>query len=65
MNKADMSLPVIGFEPESFKELRAINLALFGDGSHLTPDKRRDLANRMQIVLDRAIETTYGIQATT
>ena len=46
-------MPIIGYfmEPEDFEKLRKINKDLFGDGSLLTPDKRRDLANLMSLVL--------------
>lgn len=38
-------------EDRDFEELKAINKALFGDGTHLTADRRRDLANMMFVVL--------------
>lgn len=34
-------------------QLQQVMQALFGDGSTLTPDKRRDLANTMDVLLDR------------
>lgn len=37
---------------ETLEKLRGINRALFGDGTHLTPDRRRDLANLMYVLLD-------------
>lgn len=40
-------------ESEQFTSLRQINNRLFGDGTHLTPDQRRDLANWMWSVLDQ------------
>lgn len=51
---------VIGyaFEPEDMARLRTINTKLFGDGTRLTPDARRDLANLMRLVLDRAHPVT-------
>lgn len=47
---------VVGFsiEPEDFAQLKEINRRLFGDGSHLTADARRDLANQMHVILSRA-----------
>lgn len=41
--------PIKGFfiEPEQFDQLRAIGQSLYGDGTHITPDRRRDLANRL------------------
>ena len=41
-------------EDEDFAKLKEINRKLFGDGTHLTPDQRRDLANLMHVVLERA-----------
>jgi hypothetical protein len=42
------------FEPHDFTKLQAICKALFGDGTHMTADQRRDLANLMRITLDHA-----------
>ena len=36
---------------DEFNDLKYINKELFGDGTHLTPDKWRDLANTMFLVL--------------
>ena len=44
------------FEPEAFEQLRYILKKLYGDGRHFDPDERRDLANLMAVVLDKAIE---------
>jgi hypothetical protein len=41
-------------EDEDFAKLKEINRKLFGDGTHLTTDQRRDLANLMQVVQERA-----------
>lgn len=38
-------------EQFQFDKLRRIENVLFGDGSHLTPDKRRDLANMLSQLL--------------
>ena len=38
-------------EPEQLEALQKINTALYGNGSKLTPDQRRDLANWMHVVL--------------
>jgi hypothetical protein len=48
---------MIGYliEPEEFEKLKRINKDLFGDGSHLDPDKRRDMANLMHLILNDAI----------
>ena len=42
-------------EPEYYWELVEINKRLFGDGTMLTADTRRDLANRMHVILLRAV----------
>jgi hypothetical protein len=36
---------------DQLKRLNDINKAMFGDGSNLTPDRRRDLANSMWLLL--------------
>ena len=36
---------------EQLKRLRGIEKALYGDGSQLTSDKRRDLANALNVLL--------------
>jgi len=45
----------IGYQidTDEFQKLQYINKQLFGDGTHLTPDNRRDLANMMFSVLKR------------
>lgn len=42
-------------ELNDFEKLQGINKALFGDGTILHPDKRRDLANLMFVILEKAI----------
>ena len=42
-------------EPDDYWELVNINKRLFGDGTMLTADTRRDLANRMHVILLRAV----------
>jgi hypothetical protein len=42
-------------ELDDFNKLKQINKDLFGDGSTLDPDKRRDMANLMHLVLNDAI----------
>ena len=42
------------FEPADYQALRRIEKALFGDGTKLTADQRRDLANAMHEVLEHA-----------
>lgn len=48
--------PIIGyaFEPEQIEALQQINTRLF-HYTALTPDERRDLANRMQVIMWKAI----------
>lgn len=43
------------FEPHWFKKLREVERGLHGNGSLLTPDQRRDLANLLSLVLANAI----------
>lgn len=50
------SVRVAVFDIEDFAKLQQINKALHGDGTHLTPDQRRDLANLMTTVMGSAIE---------
>lgn len=38
-------------EPEDVNKLHGIKDALYGDGTHLTPDTRRDLANKLDYLL--------------
>lgn len=52
--------PIYGMLEADFEALRDINKRLFGDGSHLTPDQRRDLANRMHVLLLRARNLSEG-----
>jgi hypothetical protein len=40
-------------EPRQFNSLREIEKGLYGDGSALTPDTRRDLANRLNLILNQ------------
>ncbi len=40
--------------PEEFEKLKGIGKALFGDGATLTADRRHDLANRMNLILQKA-----------
>ena len=42
-------------EAHDFANLQAICKALFGDGTALTPDQRRDLANLMHVALSHAV----------
>jgi hypothetical protein len=44
-----------------FDALRDINKRLFGDGTHMSADTRRDLANRMHVILLRAIKMELEI----
>ncbi len=43
------------FEPDDMEVLRKISKALYGNGSIIHPDQRRDLANLLNKVLGRAI----------
>lgn len=49
-------------EPEQLVELRAINKALYGDGTQITPDRRRDLANRLDMLLSRVAQQTFSLE---
>lgn len=51
---------ILGYyiEGRDFDKLKAINTALFGDGTHLTPNQRRDLANLMFVVLSNIERNT-------
>ena len=40
---------------DDYERLCGIKRTLFGDGTHLTPDKRRDLANSLDCVLSGLI----------
>lgn len=44
---------VMGYlvEPETYAKLRTVLRRLYGDGSHITADQRRDLANYLDVVL--------------
>lgn len=42
-------------EADDFRKLLMLKKALFSDGTHLTPDRRRDLANILDVILNRAI----------
>jgi hypothetical protein len=46
------------FETSDYEALRAASKLLFGDGTHLTVDQRRDLANVVHEVLRRAVPIT-------
>lgn len=47
--------PLVGFfmEPEQLDQLRLIGNGLYGDGSSLTSDRRRDLANSLAVLIGR------------
>lgn len=38
------------------RSLESICKVMFGDGSSLDPDKRRDTANLLRVIIDNAIE---------
>lgn len=40
-------------EPEQLAQLRLINSQLYGDGTLMSPDRRRDLADSLRIELDQ------------
>lgn len=40
-------------DPEQLAQLRLINSQLYGDGTSLSPDRRRDLADSLRIELDQ------------
>jgi len=39
----------------TYEKLQRVMKGLFGDGTHLTPDRRRDLANAMFAALNEVI----------
>ena len=43
------------FEPSDYEAMRNAVKLLYGDGTHLTTDQRRDLANMLNEVVRRAI----------
>ena len=49
-------------EESDFRRLQEINKRLYGNGSALTIDERRDLANLMQVILGRAEGIAAGEQ---
>jgi hypothetical protein len=55
------------FSPDEMQRLRAVEKGLYGDGSLLTADARRDLANLLNITLSRAeavdASVTVGLAA--
>lgn len=46
-------------ENEDFAKLREIERQLYGNGSSMTPDTRRDLANLLNLINGRAEEVTH------
>jgi hypothetical protein len=50
-----MERMIIGYllDTAHYQLLRSLEKALYGDGSALTPDKRRDLANLLNLVMSR------------
>jgi hypothetical protein len=44
------------FEPVHFRILQEIEKGLHGNGTNLTGDQRRDLANRLSLILSYAVE---------
>jgi hypothetical protein len=46
---------VYAFEPEDFNKLLYIEKALYGNGTHLTSDARRDLANLLNYLLHHLV----------
>lgn len=51
-----MEREIIGYmcEPETIAALRRVKDKLFGDGSRLTEDERRDLANLMAVLMSES-----------
>ena len=47
-------------ESQDFETLRTVCKRLYGDGSHMTADQRRDLANLMHLTLSKAMTNTDG-----
>jgi hypothetical protein len=44
-----------GIEADDYQRLRGIERRLYGDGSTMTADERRDLANLLNLILGRAV----------
>lgn len=42
-------------DPAEWQILESLRLHLYGDGAHLSPDQRRDLANTLDALMRRAI----------
>ena len=51
-----MSEKICFVEPHQIRILEQINTDLFGDGRSLDPDKRRDMANQMFVILEEIKE---------
>ncbi len=47
-------------EEHQFNLLKTVQDKLFGDGSVLTPDERRDLANIMALILNQVSNQKFG-----
>ncbi len=61
INQNATEVPAYFVEPEQLAELRAINKALYGDGTPLTPDRRRDLANALNVLLGSIEKQTLDL----
>jgi hypothetical protein len=55
-----MTAEIVGyaFEPSDYRELQVMCRRLFGDGTHMTTDQRRDLANLLHVLIGRAVAIT-------
>lgn len=55
--------PVQGYflEPEQLKQLRLINQGLYGDGTLLSSDRRRDLANCLMALIGQVISQSVEV----
>lgn len=59
--KNNTKQPVYLVEQEQLAELQAINKALYGDGAHLTANRRRDLANALNVLLGQIEQQTFAL----
>ncbi len=53
----DDEIVAYAFEPEDYQKLISIKDRLFGNGSQLTSDARRDLANLMSLIILDYVKT--------
>lgn len=56
-----MTKPVYVVEDFQFAKLRMVEKRLYGDGSRLTEDARRDLANLLNLILSEIAEQHFTV----